>query len=266
MGFQLDLQCVGPSHSPDHNRIETLCESWDAVILEPMEGDNHLSSNHPFAGMADRTVVIGTLQGRTHNSVCPDFFQAGKLAVDTLVRSGARRILFTGKSTETTSHILVRAISVESTAATYPGVELLHAEAGFSATEAFSAVKDFFHRGGECDAIIPVSGYSAAGAMRAAADAGYQFPDQIQLVSMGGLRLASFMVPRPTIIRCESHHQSREIAKMAVHLALHPDKPVPNQLIPVHLVQGETSLMVSPEPVPSSAYSVTTPTLENRPV
>lgn len=251
-GYQLDVQFVGPEHQPNRKKIARLCQEWSSVVLEPFSEESRIAPDHPFFPMIDRAVLIGALQGMQNNCVCPDFYSAGPLAVGELVRVEARRILYTGRREEPTAHQFLRIASAEAEAARHPGVEILYANGGFHVEEAFSAVKKFFLEGGQCDAILAGSGYAAVGAIRAMRDLGLRCPEDVQLISLGTAPLFTYMVPRPTVITQESHRLGQEVARMAIALSKPGAKPCSNILVPVHLIQGETT----------GQFPVATPALE----
>lgn len=240
-GYQLDIQLVGPPQNPNFEKIEELCQKWDALIVEPMEGDSKLCPDHPFYSMRDRMVIFGTLQDIRHNSICMDFYSAGQLAIEEFVRRGARNILFTGRREESISHHFLRVAAAEDTASRYPGVRLQYAEGGFSLEAAYSAAKRFFLEGGKADAVLASTSYAAIGALRAMADLGIKVPEEIQLIAIGRTPLADYMIPRPTAIVSDPNILGSEIARMAATLIRQNFKPQPNILVPMHLIQGETT-------------------------
>ena len=260
-GYYLDIQCLGPSHRLDRDKAQRLCREWEGIILEPMQGDSEIRADHPFYSMLDRAAFFGTLQGVHHNSVCPDFYAAGQLAVDELVRLGARRILYGGPSASTISHMFLRLAAAETAASRHPGVELICSEGGFFADEAFSTTKRFFLEGGRCDAILAVSSYSVMGTLRALADLGVRVPDDVQVIGISPTNISPYMVPRPTMIAStDSYHLGREVARMAVTLLQDDGVRQPNRLVPMQLAKGETTrhgVCAPPAPQPSyqSEYS-----------
>lgn len=241
-GFQLDVQCVGKRTSPNKEKIAYLCKEWKGLILEPMEGDSHLSPNHPFSSMFSKTVVHGMLENRHHNSVFPDFYSGAQLAVRELLGLGCRKILYTGAKNVSISHSFVRLVAIEvATNQHHPKAELIYTEGGHHAEEVFSAVKRFFWEGGTCDAILAGTGYAIAGAMRAVVDLGFKIPQDIQLIGIGRTGFTTYMVPRPTVIATDPYRISKEIARIAVDLARNDSTPKTNIVIPMQLIQGETT-------------------------
>jgi DNA-binding LacI/PurR family transcriptional regulator len=249
LGYILDVQFVGPENRPNLKKIQELSKEWKSLVLEPPVGESQISAAHPFYSKLDQTVLIGAVQGKQFNCVCPDFYSAGQLAVEEFIHLGAKRILYTGRRDEPTVHQFLRVAAAES-AACRQEVELLYANGGVHAEEAFSSVKRFFMDGGQCDAVLAASSYAASGAMRALADLKLRVPEQIQLISIGTSWLSPYLVPRPTAITSEYHRIGQEIVRMAIALSRNGAKPCPNALIPVHLIQGETTRTATSKETP----------------
>lgn len=240
-GYSLDIRCVGLPHAPNMDKITALMGEWQALILEPMEGESALEADHPFAAMKNFTVAIGALQGMKQNCVRADYYTGGQLAVDELVRLGAKKILYTGRSQEHASHQFLRLAAAEAAVDRHPGVQLVCAEGGFFAEEVFSAVKRFFLEGGGCDAVLATTSYGFLGAMRALTDLGLEVPRDVQVISLGRPMLSAYMTPRPTAVVVQRGRVGREVARMALHLAHTDGSPIPTMLLPMELVQGETT-------------------------
>lgn len=241
LGYDLDVQCVGPEASPNLEAVQSCIRKWQAVILEPMEGDSLLHSDHPFQPMLQRTAIIGTLQGVRNNSVCADMYSAAEQAVNELARAGAKRILYTGREKESISHNFVRIAAAEAAAERHPDLELICCEGGYFADETFSCVKHFFLEGGRCDGILATSIYAATGALRALWDLRYKVPQDVQLVALGGSSFFAFGTPRPTAVWMRDPYAlGREAARMAVALVRTGGTPQPNHLVPVQLIRGDT--------------------------
>lgn len=240
-GYTLDPQCIGPEANPNREKIAELCRRWSVVILSPWSRGSGITEDNPFYPILDRTVLIGAIQGRQNNCVGHDLYSSGRMATEELERLGAKRILFTGRSREPVAHRLLRLISIEDAISQCRNMELIYAEGGIHADEAFSAVKRFFIEGGECDAILANYSYAALGALRALADLKISVPEQVQVIGIGASERFTYMIPRPTHIAPDPQHFAREVARMAVSLAK-GDGLQPNILSPVRLIQGETTL------------------------
>ncbi len=246
-GYSLDIQCVGNSHTPNLPLIHKLCEQWDGIILEPMESESTLSPDHPLIKMKDRMFTIGHLQSVQYNSISYDLYTGGQIALHHLVQAGCRNILYTGRNDEDSSHQFLRLAAAETAVAQYPGVKLHCAEGGFFSEQVFSGVKRFFLEQGKCDGILAASGYAYSGAMHALIDLGLRCPQDVQIVSLGRPALATYLVPRPTYLTSEPGHMTRTITQMLLERIRTPGKNLASMLIPLKLVQGDTtSLAYSP--------------------
>lgn len=256
-GYRLDVQFVGPEMQPDRGKIRELCEQWDGIILEPLRGEPSriTAAGHPFEPLMDRAVFIGVVQGRRHNCVSPDLYASGEMAIGEFARLGVRRILYTGRTDETVAQRILRLISAEDAAERYPGMEILHAGGGIHTAESYSAVKQFFLGGGRCDAILAHYAYTAIGALRALADLRIRVPEQVQLICNGTSPRFPFMTPRPTVVGADTNLLGQEIARMAVTLHNTPGQ-YPNVLIPVQLIQGDTTLPPSTHLAPAAPHSL----------
>jgi len=244
-GMALDIQCVGREQNPNRKKIERLCREWHGVILEPHPGENRIGEDHPFACMRDRMVIIGTLQDTLYNSVCPDFYTAGQIAMEELIACGARRILYTGPREPYNSHLFVRMAGAEKVLESHPEVELIYSEDGSSTEKAYSVVTQFFRKGGKCDAIVANSAYGAPGCLRALADLGIAVPEEVQLIALGQIAISRYLVPRPTAV-VDDGGLAQAVAVVMENLQRSNPCPQPNILLPVHLVRGETTRRLTP--------------------
>ena len=254
-GYRLDVQCVGHPHAPNLPLIRSLIQRWSSVILEPFDNRNDISEQHPFRPMLNRAALYGVFQGVHFNSVSADFYHAGELAISEFARLGVRKILYTGRSSEYSAHQFLRIVAAENAAGRCKEVEILYAEGGFHAEEAYSAVLRFFREGRTCDGIFAGSIYAAMGAYRALSVLGIRCPEEIQIISIGGS--FPYHSPQFTCVQTDKGKIAEELAMLAIHLS-HPEtQRKPNLLIPVHLVHGETTLhgMTRQSHLPDPAYS-----------
>ncbi len=241
LGHRLDIQCVGHWRRPDLQKIATLCQQWDGLILEPRENEKQIGEDHPFAPLLERTAIFGTLQGQRFNCVAPDHYGAVQLAVEECARLGARRILYTGRREETIPHLFVRLASAEIAVSRHRQMELLFADGGMHSGETFGAVKRFLAEGGQCDMILAGSTYATLGALRALIELRIPVPDQIGLIGIGMSSFMPYLSPRPTVIAPERQELGWAVAKMASLLSNPGAKPIPNVLVPAQLFVGETT-------------------------
>lgn len=241
LGHQLDLQCVGSARHPNLSKIAALCQKWDGLILEPREGETQFTSDHPFSPLMDRAAIFGFLQKQQYNCVMPDYYGAVQLAIDECARLGARRILYTGRAEETIPHLFVRLASAETAVDRHRNMELLFANGGLHALETFSSVKRFLIEGGQCDVILAESSYATLGTLRALIDLRIAVPDQISLIGLSMSAFMPYLSPKPTVITGGRHQFAAAISKMALILSNPNAKPIPNILVPTHLIAGETT-------------------------
>lgn len=246
LGYELDIQCVGSPLALQQDKIDRLSRQWSGILLEPMEGESTLAEDHPFSALFDYAAMIGAINNWRNNCVCPDFYHATELAVQSLLRSGAKRILYTGREEETISHLFLRLVGLEKPInrnnAGGKAVELLFAGGNFNSASAFSATKQFFLDGGSCDAIVAASAPAAMGAARALADLRLRMPQDVQLISIGTSEALGYMVPRPTSVEISGGMTiGREAARMVVERIRSGGRSQATVMIPMQLTNGETT-------------------------
>ncbi|HWL54158.1 MAG TPA: GntR family transcriptional regulator [Chthoniobacteraceae bacterium] len=244
-GAVLDVQMVGPEAAPHRERIAELCTKWSAMIMEPPHLGN-LDESHPFAPLLSKTVVLGQVQGKDHNCVYCDNYRAAEIAMQHLVDHGASRILLFGGDTEERVHTFLRLSGAETVINRLKGVRFLYVEGGLSASGGYSGIKRALREGMRFDAALAVMGHSALGALRALHDEGLRVPEEVQLVSLGNLALFEYLIPTPTMIDFDVREMGHQAAKMALNLHFRGGRPIASQMLPVRLIQGETSGAVRP--------------------
>ncbi len=243
-GYELDIQCVGSKWQPNLAKIGQLCREWEALILTPWSRESAIPADHPFSAMRERTVFVGYLQEIQYNCVHPDHFEAGRLATEELVESGARTILYTGGEeggNEVLAARFMTMVGVEKALEAHPDVQLLYTETGYHVDEAFSSVKRFLLEGGTCDAVLANSGYAALGALRALTDMGLRVPEDVQLIGIGLPIFWEYLVPKPTVVTAESYALGKEAARLAKILSQPKAAPQPQLILPIRLMKGETT-------------------------
>lgn len=120
-------------------------------------------------------------------------------------------------------------------------MELLFANGGLHALETFSSVKRFLIERGQCDVILAESSYATFGTLRALIDLRIAVPDQISLIGLSMSAFMPYLSPKPTVITGGRHQFAAAISKMALILSNPNAKPIPNILVPTHLIAGETT-------------------------
>lgn len=244
-GATLDVQMVGPEAAPHKEKITELCTKWSAMIMEPPHLGS-LDEDHPFATLLPKTVVLGQVQGKNHNCIYPDNYRAAEMAMQHLVDHGASRILLFGGDTEERVHTFLRLSGAETVINRLKGVRFLYVEGGLSASGGYSGVKRALRQGMTFDAALAVMGHSALGALRALHDEGLRVPGDVQLVSLGKLPLFEYLIPTPTTVDYDLLEMGRQAARMALSLHFKGSKPIASQMMPVRLIQGETSGSIRP--------------------
>lgn len=238
LGYALDVQCVGMVEHPNLELIQELKSRWVGYITEPT-GRFEMLENDPFRDMEDRRVVIGYMNKQLTNCVCADFHQLSELAIDHLAACGARRILMLTGSTDLTSQYLLKVAGVEKAISRYPGVEAIIEDVGGGyRPHGYSAIRRLIAEGVAFDALICASSYVAQGALRALMDHHIRVPEQVQVVGSG---YSPYSMPRLTAGYLDIQVLGRMAAQM-LHLILKNGKPIPNQIFPGVLIEGETTL------------------------
>lgn len=240
-GFSLDVQWVGSSASPDMDKIRQLSKLWEAVIVQPLSGYSSIGAEHPFYPKRERLSMVGVLQETHHNCVYPDFYRAAQIAIGEFARLGAKNILYTGSEHEYVAHRLIAVLGAEKSLDAVPGMKMSFAEGTPDIEGAFSSVKNFFMKGGSCDAVLACNSYASMGALRALADLKLRVPEDVQLIGLGRVPFGDFLVPKPTVITADNQALGQAAARTAVALIQSKGQPQPNVIVPMSLLIGETT-------------------------
>jgi DNA-binding LacI/PurR family transcriptional regulator len=203
-GYHVVLERTGATREGELGALspERLA-AYDGVVISPvvldadalraahLEGPCVLLGERPFRGAIPH-VMMDDIGGAT-------------LAVEHLLRTGARRVALVGGRREVafTDMASLRSVGYRR-AHTDAGVEvderLIVAASSFSMRDGYEAVVRLHEDGVDFDAAFVLTDAAAMGVLRALADLGRAIPGDVQVVGFDNDAEAEFMVPRLTTV------------------------------------------------------------------
>lgn len=236
-GCELDVQFVGTRSNPKMELISKLLKTWSGYITEPV----FRPQEDPFASLRDFRVLVGYEEGTVHNCVRIDFQQVARLCLRHIVERGAQKILYVGDSEEECTQGLLRTIGVEQEILNYRDIEIIRCVSDNGIYQGYGSVRKQILDGVKFDAVLCGSSYMAVGVVRALIDSGIMIPGQVQVIGSGHLSLYHYFYPRITVVCAEEGDLSDAAARMAWRLVRDGGKPQESLVIPVSVMQGETT-------------------------
>ncbi len=168
------------------------------------------------------------------SSVSADDFEAGRAAVETLIRMGHRDIAIIGGDREISDSSRLR----------YEGCLQALREHGidfdpqrdfeggkYTYLDGYRATHALLARGRQYTAVFAVADVIAIGAIRAMWERGLKVPDDISIIGMDGLRLSEYMVPQLATIRQPVRHMAQRSVEILL-AAINRQAEATHELIP----------------------------------
>ena len=114
----------------------------------------------------------------------------------------------------------------------------------YSMPEAYAATKVLLKRCPDLTAIFAISDMMALGAIRALYDLGKRVPEDISVVGYDGIVIGQYSMPRLTTVRQDTQ-QLAERGVDALLRSIQRRSPPVHELVPFHLIQGESVAQLS---------------------
>lgn len=197
------------------------------------------SNQHELLNAAARNflplVVWGAhLPGQNYCSVGSDNVGGGKMAVEHLIRSGRRRIVFLGATNlpEVSMRFAGYQAALQENGISFD--DRLVAQAHFTGETAFAAVQDLLARKVKFDAIFAASDLMAVSALRALEASGKTCPGDVAVVGFDDLEVAQHARPALTTIRQDLGRGARTLVEFLFRRL--QGEETPSATLPVELV------------------------------
>ena len=151
-------------------------------------------------------------------SVAVDDRRMGRLAMETLIQAGHRRIAIFGGSRNQGDALAERYLGAREAceAAGVPFDESRYVETRFSLPDAYGAARAFFPTRGDTTAVFAMSDLVAMGVIRALKDMGRRVPEDVSVFGFDGIEMGKYFLPSLTTIV----QPQEEIARKSVEVLL----------------------------------------------
>jgi LacI family transcriptional regulator len=243
-GFALMLCNTGRALGREATAIELLLEKRvDGIIVAT--SDNPRALEQVIAARVPLIMVDYDASGLTADAVLVDHRRGGELAARHLMALGHQRIAcivgLPARANATRIQGFRHALSEG-------GLELpahriyesdTHAEGGYCAT------RTLLQRDPDITAIFTANDLVALGAIRASFDLGRPVPGTLSLVGYDDIAIADQVMPRLTTIRQPLAEIGRRAIEVLRHRISEPDGPVERWVLPVELVERESTASVN---------------------
>lgn len=237
MGYRLVVSRTGDADAT-LDLVRDLNRGYvDGLILSPLRVGPSLVE--ALQESAVPTVVVGRLpEDAGVDTVMADSAGGMALAVDHLVRTGARRIAFLNGPVETTPGRVREAGFREATAGRSELVTgEFHAE-DFTMNAGYAAATQMFSGAStEWDAVIAVNDLVAIGTLHAAHERGFGVPEDVAVVGMDNTSLADVCHPGLTSVDLGSAARGRKAAQLLLARMDDPAQPARAVRVPPSLQQ-----------------------------
>ena len=151
-------------------------------------------------------------------SVAVDDRRMGRLAMETLIQAGHRRIAIFGGSRNQGDALAERYLGAREACETagVPFDESRYVETRFSLPDAYGAARAFFPTRGDTTAVFAMSDLVAMGVIRALKDMGKRVPEDVSVFGFDGIEMGKYFLPSLTTIV----QPQEEIARKSVEVLL----------------------------------------------
>lgn len=151
-------------------------------------------------------------------SVAVDDRRMGRLAMETLIQAGHRRIAVFGGRRDQGDALAERYLGAREACETagVPFDESRYVETRFSLSDAYGAARAFFPTRGDTTAVFAMSDLVAMGVIRALKDMGKSVPEDVSVFGFDGIEMGKYFLPSLTTIV----QPQEEIARKSVEVLL----------------------------------------------
>ncbi len=215
-----------------HRRVDGL------LVINPFADERHtlIPSNFPvvFVGAHSR--------GGPISSVCLDDKEAARIATCHLLERGHRRIaLVTGPMVEDCAVDRRAGFMQALEQAGIPCDESLVYQGDWSASSGREALLDLARRGNLPEAVFAQNDRMALGVLHAAREMGLRVPEQLAVIGVDDMPLASYFDPPLTTMRQDMPRIGREAAHLLLELTKNPRAALSHIKLPAELVVRQST-------------------------
>lgn len=208
------------------------------IVINPYADGRHkhLPHNVPvlFAGARPREDAI--------TSVALDDVAAGETATTHLLQRGHRRVaLITGPMAEDCSQDRQQGYEAALAAAGQPVEPALIVEGDWSAISGYEAFRALLQSGQRPTAVFAQNDQMAVGVMRAAIEHGITIPNQLSVIGVDDIPMASFYSPQLTTLRQDFAEIGRLAARLLRHALERPGKAPQHLQLPARLIVRQST-------------------------
>ncbi len=168
------------------------------------------------------------------SSVATDDFEAGRTAIETLIKMGHRKIAIIGGDRDISDTSRLRYEGCLQAFKTH-GIEFdpqRDYEGGkYTYLDGYRATHALLARGGQYTAVFAMADVTAIGAIRAMWERGLRVPEDVSIIGMDGLRLSDYMVPQLATIRQPVRHMAQRSVEILLAAITRQAEPC-HELIP----------------------------------
>lgn len=160
-------------------------------------------------------------------SVCSNDREMGRMAMQTLLDAGHRRIAIFGGSREGSDGFALRyqgAMDALS-AVRLPFDDSRYINTRFSLTGSYEIAKDFFAAHPEVTGVFAMSDTVAMGVIRALADMGRSVPKDVSVVGFDGIEMSNYFIPRLTTVAQPVQSIAKECITMLTGMLENQSEP-----------------------------------------
>ncbi len=212
------------------------------IVMNPYQ-----DSRHSYLSDAFPTVFAGARPRPNINySVALDDFVVAQQATQHLIELGHRRIaMITGPMVEDCCQDRRDGYLQALTNAHISPNATWQVEGEWSAQSGYESFKALVNRG-ECPtAVFAQNDHIAVGVIKAARELGLSVPEQLSVIGVDDIPLASFFTPPLTTMRQDFAAIGQEAVKLLMLAIRQPDAPKQNHVLPAELILRESTALMS---------------------
>lgn len=231
--------------APDEATFDLLVDQMIAsrrteglLVINPYADDRFTLLPH-----AVPTVFVGARpREESVDSVALDDIGAGRLATQHLLARGHRRIgLICGPAMEDCTQDRLAGYQAALADAGIPSDDALVMEGDWSATSGYQALTRLLELDTPPTAIFAQNDRMAVGVLRAARDRGLHIPQDLAVIGVDDMPLASYFDPPLTTLRQDLYAIGRRAAQLVIQAVEQPDSPRQHLLLPAELVVRQST-------------------------
>jgi LacI family transcriptional regulator len=225
------------------DNIEMLQEKGvDGIITHSLMNEDKLGSLLG-ADMPPVLFLHQYLEGLGMDTLCTDDYSGGRLAAEYLLTLGHRHIGCLAGYAGATHTVRFREQGWRD-ALKDSGITPLegwHVETGYDPQSGYKALSRLLGTREPPTALVCYCDTQAIGVIRAAKDLGIGIPGDLSLVSFDNLIISQYTVPRLTTVEHPKFGLGQEAVSRLVARIADPSLPAEKRLMPVTLINGETT-------------------------